>query len=88
MQINQGREKKIDYPAQCTFKAVFRSSAETETRIVAILEERDINGDIHQKESSNGKFISYTVTAEFPSREVLHETCRSISTLKGYMTLF
>ncbi len=89
MQIeNQSNEKKITYPAECTFKAVFRNREDTGNLITCILEGNNIKGRITQKESSNGKFISYTVIAEFPNEEILQDICRSISKLQGYMTLF
>lgn len=81
-------EKEITYPAECTFKAVFRSSEKTEELIAAVLEGQNIRATINRRASSNGKFISYTITGEFPSREMLHETCQQVSKLQGYMTLF
>ena len=81
-------EKKIDYPAELTFKVIFRNRAYTEVSIQNILSESGLRGSINHRESKNSTFISYTVTAVFPSNETLNAICRNISSLDGYMTMF
>lgn len=88
MQNDNTSENTIDFPAECTFKAVFRDREETETSINYLLGENDIEGSITAKKSKNGKFISYTVIARYDNEDQLQEICRQVSALQGYMTLF
>ncbi len=88
MQNDNTTENTIDFPAECTFKAVFRSREKTEASISNLLGENNIEGSITAKESKNGKFISYTVTARYDNEDQLQEICRQVSALQGYMTLF
>lgn len=81
-------ENTIDFPTECTFKAVFRSREETETSIRHLLNEKNLKGSIAGKKSKNGKFISYTVIARYDTEDQLQEICREVSALQGYMTLF
>lgn len=87
MNINQ--RKEINFPAELTFKAIFRNKAHTGDSIMSILGEQGAeNFTIDKKASSNGNFISYTVTARFPSDETLNRICSMVSGLEGFMTLF
>ena len=81
-------DKKIIYPAEITFKAVFRNNPFTLDAIKNILAKEDINGSVNIMPSKNSKFISYTVTAVFPSEDCLNMVCNKISTLEAYMTMF
>lgn len=90
MNINKLKEneKKIDFPAAITFKAVFRNQPYIIESIKSVLTENEISGDISLKGSKEGKFISYTITADFPSNETLESVCAKISSLAGFMTMF
>jgi len=81
-------KKEIIYPAEITFKSVFKNKSYTEETIKSILGDININCSINGKESKNSKFISYTITAEFPSEEILDSICKKISTLEGFMMMF
>ncbi|MFC1670890.1 DUF493 family protein [Spirochaetota bacterium] len=81
-------EKNINYPTEIIFKSVFRSSSDTMGNIKKVLDRRGIQGEVTGRPSRNGTFISYTITAVFPSNETLNETCTSISSLNGFMTMF
>ncbi|MCP4131780.1 MAG: DUF493 domain-containing protein [bacterium] len=81
-------EKNVDYPTEVMFKAVFRKNENTPERIEQLLAENGLTGTVTGKESSKNTFISYTVTAVFQTHDQLHDICRKISTLEGYMTLF
>ena len=81
-------EKEVTYPSEVTFKSVFRSQSYTLESIKTVLAEHCPDAKVTAKESKGGKFTSYTVTAEFPSEEVLQSICESIASLEGYMTLF
>ena len=82
------QEKKIIYPAEIIFKAIFRQKDYTDISIKNILSGSSINGRIEYKQSKEKKFISYTITGIFPSEKILTGVCNKISTLDGYMTLF
>lgn len=81
-------EKKIDWPAEITFKVVFRNDDDTIAALSAVLEKNNLDAVISSKKSSNCKFVSHTVTATFPADENLKRVCTEISSIKGYMTMF
>lgn len=82
-------KKEVIYPAEVMFKSVFRNRAYTMESIKSILAEHAIpEGKVTAKESSGGKFISYTVTGIFPSEENLNTICTQITMIEGFMSLF
>jgi len=76
------------FPAEITFKSIFVNRSCLPESILGILSDCSIQGDIQAKESRNGKFISFTVTALFSSKETLDRICTSISTLDGFIMMF
>lgn len=86
--IENGTKKEIIYPAEIVFKSIFRNRPYTMDSIRNILSESSVAGNVAHKESSGGKFISYTVTAVFPSEDMLNSICSKITTLEGYMSMF
>lgn len=86
--IENGTKKEINYPAEIVFKSIFRNSPFTLESIRSILSESEVTGKVVHRESSGGKFISYTVTAVFPSEDLLFSICSKITTLEGYMSMF
>ena len=82
-------EKKIDYPAELTVKAVFRNNNyHTRESIASLYLELELDVTIVSQESSGGKFISYTITAVYRSSDDLETACGMISALEGFMTMF
>ncbi len=82
-------KKEIIYPAEVMFKSVFRNRPYTMDSIRNILAEHSIpEGKVVAKESSGGKFISYTITGIFPSEENLNTICTQITMIEGFMSLF
>jgi len=82
-------KKEIIYPAEVMFKSVFRNRPYIMDSIRNILAEHSIpEGRVSAKESSGGKFISYTVTGIFPSEEHLNSICTRITMIEGFMSLF
>jgi len=81
-------KKKINYPAQITFKSIFTHDARHHQTIETILIEHGAAGRISYRESKKSKFISYTITAEFASESHLNEICAKISALQGFIMLF
>jgi putative lipoic acid-binding regulatory protein len=88
IKLLQENEKKIDFPAAITFKAIFKNKPYIVDSIKTVLSENGITGDILLKESKEGKFISYTINAYFPSNNILESICSKISSLDGFMTMF
>jgi len=86
--IDESNQKNIDYPSEVIFKAIFRNSSHTMIGIKSILSENEIDAEVTSKESSGGKFISYTVKGIFPSDESVQSICKKIQTLEGYMSMF
>jgi putative lipoic acid-binding regulatory protein len=85
--LRQG-EKKIDYPSELTFKAVFRNREYTQQSLRTLLSESELEGTVTSRESRNGKFVSYTITSVFPDEETLDRLCSRISGMEGFMMLF
>ena len=81
-------KKEIIYPAEIIFKAVFRNSPHTIDVIKNIVHEHSTNGHVTYKESSGGKFISYTITSTFQSEDSLNTTCTRITMVDGFMSIF
>jgi len=82
-------KKKIIYPTEVMFKSVFRNRPYTMDSIRNILAEHSIpEGKVSAKESSGGKFISYTVTGIFHSEDHLNSICTKITMIEGFMSLF
>ncbi|MCU0849007.1 MAG: DUF493 domain-containing protein [Spirochaetes bacterium] len=77
-----------EYPAELTFKSIFKSDPSVPDKIAAAFEEFGISFLIGARESSNGKFISYTITAKFPAEKILTGICDSLSKIDGFMMLF
>jgi len=87
--IESGTAKKeILYPSEIIFKAVFRNMPYTMDTIKNIVHEHADSVSVTAKESSEGKFISYTVTAVFQSEERLNSSCTQITMIEGFMMLF
>jgi len=87
--IESGTPKKeIIYPSEIVFKAVFRNMPYTMDIIKNIIHEHADNVNVTSKESSGGKFISYTVTATFKTEEKLNSSCTQITMTEGFMMLF
>ncbi len=83
------RKKEIIYPTEVIFKSIFRNRPYTIDSIRSILAEHSIpGGKVVAKESSGGKFISYTVTGIFHSEENLNAICTQITMIEGFMSLF
>ena len=47
-----------------------------------------MNPEISQRESREGRFVSITVTAVFPSEKVLQAVCANIAALDSFVTMF
>ena len=87
--IQSGTTKReILYPAEIIFKAVFRNQPYTMDTLKNIVHEHAVNGSVTHKESSGGKFISYTVIATFHSEDILNAACTKITMIEGFMSLF
>ncbi|HOK03333.1 MAG TPA: DUF493 family protein [Spirochaetota bacterium] len=88
--IQSGMQKKeIQYPSEIIFKSIFRNKPYTIDSIRTILSENSIEqGNVSAKESSGGKFISYTISGIFYSEENLNSICNQISMLEGFMAIF
>ncbi len=81
-------QKEIIYPTEMTFKAIFRNNKIDVSDLEKLLFENHLNGKISFKESRTGKFISYTVTAVFPTDESLNHICSQVASLEGFMSMF
>ena len=85
---NPMTEKKIQYPAEVTFKAVFKNAGDIKTHLEGLLSGRGIEASLSCRTSRNGKFASYTVTAVFSSDSELKKTCEKIAEIKDFMMMF
>lgn len=82
------RAEVPDYPTEVTFKAVFRNLPYTIDTLRGLCREAGIDAAITDRGSSKGNFISYTVTAVFPSDEALRALCTRIGQVEGFFTMF
>jgi len=80
-------KKKIDYPAEITFKSVFLLNPELHEIISAVLVEHGIDGEVCHKPSRNSKFISYTIIVEFSSESHLDVVCTKIASIQGFIMM-
>ncbi len=81
-------QKKINYPSDIVFKAIFRNNDSTLASLKDILNAHGVEGNIEANSSKNGKFISYTVAGKFPSQETVNSICDAITSLQDFMSLF
>jgi putative lipoic acid-binding regulatory protein len=81
-------KRAIDYPAELTFKSVFRDQGHVLAEIEAVLSRAGIDGSILCRRSGRGTFVSYTVRAVFSSDEELQSACAEISAISGFMMMF
>jgi putative lipoic acid-binding regulatory protein len=79
---------EIIYPRVMAFKAVFRAGDNILPEIQRALRDNSMEGIITARESSGGKFISFTIEAEVPSAEILESLCGAVAEIKGFMSLF
>lgn len=76
------------FPTEVTFKAVFRNRPYTMETLKNLCQEAGLDAQISDRGSSKGNFISYTVTAMFPSDDVLKSLCSRIGQVEGFYTMF
>ena len=76
------------YPSEITFKSIFRTGHDTAETLKKTFSASGLECTIYSKKSTNGKFISYTLTARFSSHEELTGICAAIRALEGFMTMF
>ncbi len=77
-----------DFPTEIIFKAVFRNIPFVCESIVQLCAEFGLNATVTERASKHSNFISYTVTAVFPSDEVLQMLCTRIGEIEGFMMVF
>jgi putative lipoic acid-binding regulatory protein len=81
-------KREITYPTEITFKTVFSHKPDLEGLIEGVLIDMGVKGNISSRDSKQGKFVSYTVTAVFESESHLEETCGRISAITGFIMMF
>ncbi len=77
-----------DFPTEIIFKAVFRNIPFVRESIVQLCAESGLNATVTERASKHSTFISCTVTAVFPSDEVLRMLCTRIGEIEGFMMMF
>lgn len=77
-----------DFPTEITFKVICKNLGHIEGRLRSVMSGFDLQADIGGRTSRKSTFISYTVTAVFPSDEVLQRALEMISAIDGVMTMF
>ena len=80
-------KKEIIYPSEIVFKTVFRNRPYTLEIIKNIIHEHADCVTVTAKESSGGKFISYTITAVLESEDTLNSSCSQITMAQGFMMI-
>jgi hypothetical protein len=88
-EASTGSERGLpDFPTEVVFKAVFRNKPYTIETLKSVCREAGIDAIVSDRESRNGTFISYTITAVFPSEEVLKAVCSRVGAIEGFYTMF
>lgn len=77
-----------DFPVEITFKVICRNMPDLQCMIRNLIDEHRVQPEISERESREGRFISFTITALFPSEEVLNSICSRIASLNGVLTMF
>ncbi len=78
----------LQFPATVIFKSIFRNKSNIQESLKTIFSEYNIDTTITSTASENGKFISFTLEAEFPSNDILNVICTRIKHIEGFMTMF
>jgi len=77
-----------EFPREITFKVIFHNTLFLKEMLINICAENTIDAHITERESKQGKFISYTITAMFAEEKLLHAICSHITQLDGFITMF
>ncbi|HQQ51818.1 MAG TPA: DUF493 family protein [Spirochaetota bacterium] len=86
--ITDEKHSSNEFPREIMFKAIFHNKLFLKEMLINICAENTIDAHITERESKQGKFISYTITALFAHEEVLHAICSHITRLDGFITMF
>ncbi len=78
----------MSFPDEITFKVICRNNPVLPGTIRNLICEHDLDPEISERASRGGKFISFTITALFPSEEKLQNICSKIASLNGVLTIF
>jgi hypothetical protein len=79
---------RTEFPADITFKAVYRNLPFILDVVRNIFSENGITPRIETKMSRTSKYISFTFTAHFQSEVQLNKVCGDISGVEGFTTMF
>jgi putative lipoic acid-binding regulatory protein len=77
-----------EFPREITFKIVYYNKPTLSDTIKSCLTEKNLSYELGEKVSSNGKFISFTVSAIFESEELLQNICGELQLIEGYKMMF
>ncbi|HOF12860.1 MAG TPA: DUF493 family protein [Spirochaetota bacterium] len=77
-----------EFPREITFKVIFYNKLFVKEMLINICADNTIDAHITERESRQGKFISYTITAMFAEEKLLHAICSHITQLDGFITMF
>ena len=77
-----------EFPVEITFKVICRNMPSLNDAIRGLVDEHQVQSEIRERKSREGRFISFTITALFPSEEVLNALCSRIASLNGVLTMF
>lgn len=85
---NTNNQEAPEFPREITFKIVFYNEPNLIQTIKSCINETELLYELSDKISANGKFISFTVSAEFPSEEILSDLCTNLKSIEGYKMMF
>lgn len=72
---------------EITFKAMFRNSGFVSDTVRVCISEKIAAYHITEKPSSNGKFISFTVTLPADADDLVDGLTASLSAIEGFMMM-
>ncbi len=83
-----GKRAPAPFPTEITFKAIYKNGPSIVESVANTLREFQPDHEIRSTPSRNHKFVSFTITALFPTEEHLTRLCNALSALHGFTTMF
>ncbi len=84
----ENQRNNNEFPLEITFKVIFHNKPFVIDMIKNVCAEHNVEATIYERESKQGKFISYTIVAVFEEESILNATCSHIQNIDGFITMF
>jgi putative lipoic acid-binding regulatory protein len=85
---DQKNDNTLSFPAELFLKAVYRNTPYITESVKTCLAEKCLTYNISDALSGGGKFISFTISANFDSEDYLNDVCTALKSIDGFMMMF